>query len=142
MGSPISLSFGFNCPRACRAVRQGEPPETHLAVPPFHTRAPQTQVHETNASSLRPGWRSREGGLWEYALGGLSRTADEWAAALATKPLSTKARPIASVPATAASALVGGAWPISGRPLCGGGAAVEEIDACFKWGVAVEVKGR
>ena len=112
------------------------------------------KVHEVTASSLRPGWRCKEGGVWEYALGGVTRTAEEWAAQIATNPARVKGGAHRASAGAAAprprrengndplqqlatsSGFVG-----AGSPGAAGSEAAEpgEIGS-FKWGVAVEVR--
>ena len=114
------------------------------------------KVHEVSSSALRPGWTCKEGGAWEYGLGGVVKPAEEWAANIAANPARVKAAakrgggtagvdgvdsPRASRHSTghelhtsdgffgAGAVSVGGS--VAGEPGC-------ELGS-FKWGVAVEV---
>ena len=93
------------------------------------------KVHQVTAAGLRPGWKCLEGGAWQYALGGKTKPADEWARLIAAAKLATgKAR--ASIDPAVADAA---------SPLAGLGNATPAVDlgpeevGSYKWGVAVEV---
>ena len=75
---------------------------------------------------LRPGWRCREGGVWEYALSGVTRTADEWATVLTTKPAAAKSRSTVDPAVAAARAAHASNSPLAlgaASDPAGGGAA-------------------
>ena len=97
---------------------------------------------------MRPGWQCLEGGIWHYALGGVTRTAKEWAIVLASaKPTGGKARSTLDAAMTSECAGATSNSPLADRMPAGGalerdhGAAGDEVGS-FKWGVAVEVCGK
>ena len=67
------------------------------------------KVHEVSSSALRPGWTCKEGGAWEYGLGGVVKPAEEWAANIAANPHASRPPPggAAAQPASTASTLRG-----------------------------------
>ena len=103
------------------------------------------KVHQVSAAGLRPGWKCQEGGAWEYALGGVTKGAEEWASTLAAqKDQGKKARTSVDPAVAAARELhasnsplaLGMASDLSGSA---GGAQSDDPPGDFGWGDKVEV---
>ena len=119
------------------------------------------KVHEVSSAGLRPGWRCGEGEVWDYALGGVFRTGEEWAANIAANPGRAKAPAKRSSMTDGADGIGAGPEKRSRRestsdplaqlatssgfvgPGIAEGAPVAALEpgevGCFKWGVAVEI---
>ena len=90
-------------------------------------------VHEVYPTKLRPAWQHNANGEWEFALGGISRTATEWSVLLTSKPAMARQPSIGGL----GPSILGGGGSGGGA---GAGAAGAEAELpTYKWGVAVEV---